>query len=102
MDKIPSLGDLLPDFLAKTGIHRARRTDDLAEKWAAVAGEFRRHTVLGGVRRGVLEIIVSDTIYVQEMTFRKAEFLEKMREAYPAAKFKDIRFRVGEVEKIDN
>ena len=98
MDKIPSLGDLLPDFLAKAGIHRVRETDDLAEKWASVAGDFSPHAILGGLRRGVLEIIVSDTIYVQEMTFRKTEFLEKMREAYPAAKFKDIRFRVGDVK----
>ena len=98
MQKIPSLADLLPDFIARTGIHRTRTTDDLAETWKDVAGEFAGHTRYDVLRRGVLEIIVSDTIYIQELTFRKRELLEKMREAYPAAKFKEIRFRVGEVE----
>ena len=98
MNKISSLRDLIPDFMAKTGLNRMRKTDDLAEKWAEVADIFRPHAVFDALRRGVLEIIVSDTIIIQELTFRKAELLRKMREAYPDAKFKDIRFRVGTLE----
>lgn len=95
--KIPSIADLLPDFIAKTGINRTRTTDDLAEKWTAVAGRFASVTAYSALRRGVLEITVSDTIYIQELMFVKADLLAKIREAYPAAKFKDLRFRVGSV-----
>ncbi len=97
MKKIPSLGDLLPDFIAKTGINRTRKTDDLAEKWRAVAGRFAEVTAYSALRRGVLEITVTDTIYIQELMFEKADLLAKLRAAYPDAKFKDVRFRVGEV-----
>lgn len=97
MSKIQSFGDLLPDFIARTGINRTRKTDDLADKWTAIAGRFADVTAYSALRRGILEITVSDTIYIQELMFIKADLLSKIREAYPTAKFKDIRFRVGSV-----
>ncbi|MDO4551381.1 MAG: DUF721 domain-containing protein [Planctomycetia bacterium] len=96
---ISSLGDLIPDFMAKTGINRTRRQDDVAEKWLEIAADFRENTAYDGLRRGVLEILVSDALVIQELMFRKKEFLEKMREAYPKAKFQDIRFRVGRLRE---
>ena len=52
---------------------------------------------LGNIRRGVVEVTVSNSTVLQELTFQKTELLKKITTALPDQKIRDLRFRVGSV-----
>ena len=52
----------------------------------------------GEVRRGVLEVVVSNSTVLQELSFRKQELVERLAQLAPAHQIGNLRFRVGEVE----
>lgn len=88
------MGDILPGILSRYGIGRSRPEDDLAEHWETLAGNLASQTFVIGLRRGVLEIGVTNALFIQEITFRKQEILKKLRKIYPDGNILDIRFRV--------
>ncbi|MDO4558865.1 MAG: DUF721 domain-containing protein [Planctomycetia bacterium] len=83
-------------FLARTGVGRVRTSEQIRSAWNTAVGEmFAAQSVPGVIRRGVLEVRVSAPIFSQELTFRKAEILGKLRELLPAAGIRDLRFRTS-------
>jgi Zn-ribbon-containing, possibly RNA-binding protein and truncated derivatives len=90
------IGKLLNQFLARTGVGRARTAELLVAAWNEAVGElFAKQSTPVTIRRGVLEVRVTAAVFAQELVFRKAEILEKLRELLPAAKVRDIRFKTG-------
>jgi predicted nucleic acid-binding Zn ribbon protein len=57
-----------------------------------------RFTRPGQVRRGVLEVTVSNSTIVQELTFQKERILAVLRAKRPDARIRDLRFRIGSVK----
>ena len=54
---------------------------DLAEAWQQAAGElFAQHSRVGLVRQGRLEVTVTHSALVQELTFQKAAILAQLRQ----------------------
>jgi len=88
-----SLTDVLGGLVSQFGIGRKREEDELADVWREVAGDLAEYTSVGGIRRGVLEIRVTDAIFAQELLFRKEELLRTFQERFPDAELKDLRFR---------
>ncbi|MDO4584603.1 MAG: DUF721 domain-containing protein [Planctomycetia bacterium] len=101
-DKKPTyaVGDILPAILAQYGIGRTRPEDDLAEHWEMLAGKLATQTCVLGLRRGILEIGVTNAIFIQELTFQKQEILKKLQKIYTDGNIRDIRFRV-EKKRLD-
>ncbi|MDO4575574.1 MAG: DUF721 domain-containing protein [Planctomycetia bacterium] len=89
-----AIQDVLSGILTRYGVGRNRSEDDLAEFWQSLAGELAPYTRIGALKRGVLEILVTDSLFVQELTFRKQELLRKFQEAYPDNNIRDLRFKV--------
>ncbi len=97
-EPMTAFGDILSGLVSQFGIGRKRSEDDLSDVWKELLGEeLAPYSCVGGVRRGVLEIVVSDAILIQELLFQKEILLEKMKERFPDANFTDLRFRVGTV-----
>jgi len=48
----------------------------------------------GKVRAGVLQVFATDSVALQELTFRKRAILTRLQTDMPASKITDIRFRV--------
>lgn len=98
-ETLMSFGDILSGLVSRHGIGRKREEDDLTDVWKELLGkELAPYSCVGSVRRGTLEILVSDAILIQELLFQKEELLRKMKERFPEANFLDIRFRVGNVK----
>lgn len=94
-----SLSDILSGLVSQFGIGRKREEDELETFWCEIAGELAEYSSVNTVRRGRLEVTVSDAIFVQELMFRKAELLQKLNEHFPDQNFEDIRFRVGNIRE---
>ena len=95
--KLPqSIGYVLGELIARTGYARVQGSQALESAWQRIAGELAaRLTRVTTIRGGKLEIIVANSVLVQELTFRKAELLKQLAGEMPEAKIRDLRFRVG-------
>src|SRR5262249_15778195 len=67
----------------------------LEAAWRRAAGDavFER-TKLGAIRRGVLEVLVADTVLHQELAFAKRRLLDGLAQDL-GSQVKELRFRIG-------
>jgi len=92
------IADILSELFAKRGYARVRSGAALEEAWRQSAGEaFAEETRVGGLRRGVLEVVVANSTLLQELQFAKQFLLEGLKSRLPDEPVKDLRFRVGSV-----
>jgi len=88
--------DVLAELMARRGYSRERSRNDLADAWRTAAGDLiADHSRPGLVRRGTLEVIVTHSALLQELSFQKGQILAKLGELAPQEKIADLRFRVG-------
>jgi predicted nucleic acid-binding Zn ribbon protein len=92
------IADVLAQLITARGYGRIQADADFSAAWQAAAGEaLAPYTCPGRLRRGVLEITVSNSTIIQELTFRKQHILAELREQIPDARIRDLRFRIGAI-----
>ncbi|TWT89084.1 hypothetical protein Mal64_25760 [Pseudobythopirellula maris] len=91
--------DVIAQVIAKRG-YAARQGDErLREAWAEAAGEaLARFSSPKGLRRGVLEVIVTSSVMRQELEFQKTTLMTRLTELLPDARIESLRFKVGRLE----
>jgi len=89
------LGDLLPGVLTDYGLPSVTAREELELAWTAAAGDLvAARSKVGSLRRGVLEIFVSDPILLQELEgFEKARLLADLKERVYHNRVDGLRFR---------
>lgn len=93
------ISEVLSELMARRGYARVNSTTAWRDAWLAAAGEaLGQQSRIGGFRRGVLEVIVANSLLVQELSFRKSNLLKSLRQALPDETVRDMRFRVGPLE----
>lgn len=98
-----ALGDVLGALFATKGLARLRAVGELEAAWASAVGEADApRTKVGGMRHGVLTILVGHPTLLDELSaFRKPALLAALREKAPGVAIHDLRFRIGSVEPED-
>jgi len=92
------IGNVLAQVMQRRGYAQVRTMGERDEAWqAAIGKDLAAMTQIGGIRRGVMEVIVANSLLMQELTFRKEELLAKLQQALPEAGIKQLRFRVGQI-----
>jgi predicted nucleic acid-binding Zn ribbon protein len=92
------MGAILSELMARRGFARVQSAMALEAAWEEAAGElFGRHSRVGAIRRGKLEITVASSTLAQELTFRKPMLLDALRTSLPDETIRDLRFRVGAI-----
>ena len=91
------IDNVLAQVVQRRGYAQVRATGERDEAWQNAVGELASTTRVGALRRGTLEILVGNSLMMQELTFRKEELLKKLQTALPDAGIKQLRFRVGQV-----
>jgi len=87
-------------ILARKGLGRHEATIELDKVWANIIEKpLAEITRCGRIRRQQLEVVVENSTAMQELTFRKQELIELLNREIPQQKLKDIRFRVGTIQK---
>lgn len=96
--KPKAIADVLAQLITARGYGRIQATEDFTTAWQKAAGEtIAKFTRPGRVRRGNLEVTVSNSAIVQELTFQKQQILTQLQTDLPDAKIRDIRFRIGSI-----
>jgi predicted nucleic acid-binding Zn ribbon protein len=95
------LGEVLSRLFAARGWGRRQDRLRLEQAWEKAAGpDTLRHTRIGGLRRGVLEVLVDSAVLLQELAhYHKRRLLEQFRQHLPGLTVTDLRFRAGTWEK---
>jgi predicted nucleic acid-binding Zn ribbon protein len=92
------IADVLAQLITARGYGRIQAEADFTAAWQAAAGEaLARHTRPGRLRRGLLEITVTNSTVVQELTFQKQRILAELQAQVPDARIRDLRFRLGTI-----
>jgi predicted nucleic acid-binding Zn ribbon protein len=92
------IADVIARLIHQRGYGRIQANEDLADIWAAAAGEpLATYSRAGKIRRSTLEVIVTNSTIMQEFTFQKQRILVELGRQLPDAKIRDLRFRVGTI-----
>ncbi len=92
------IADVLAQLITARGYGRIQAAADFSAAWqAAVGDELARYTRPGRPRRGHLEITVTNSTVVQELTFQKQRILADLQAQLPDARIRDLRFRIGAI-----
>ena len=91
------IDNVLAQVVQKRGYAQVRAAGERDQAWEQAVGELASATRVGALRRGTLEIQVTNSLLMQELTFRKEELISKLQTALPDAGIKQLRFRVGQI-----
>lgn len=91
--------DVLSQLLAKKGYAQVQTAAGCTAAWREAVGEkLAIDTCPGNVRRGVLEVLVRNSVAVQELGFLKAKIVKTLTKLVPEQQIRDLRFRVGAID----
>ena len=92
------IGDILAELMSRKGFARVLGEEAYQAAWEESVGESAaQYTRTGKLRRGLLEIIVANSMLIQELTFQKAALLKSLQQKLPDEKIRGLRFKVGVV-----
>ncbi len=90
------LKSIIPELLARRGYTASLATEDREQAWRDIVDpRFAARSIPGNLQRGVLEIVVGDSVTLQELTFMKEELRQALQARLPQQQIREIRFRVG-------
>lgn len=99
MSKPKPIANVLSELLARRGYARVQAASEFGDAWRQAAGEaLAACTRPGAVRRGVLEVVCSNSLMMQEMTFQKPALIKRLAELMPSHEIRDLKVRVGQVQ----
>ena len=94
------IGSVLAQLVSRRGYAQIKAAGERDEAWQKVVGDqFARMTQVGALRCGVLEVLVANSLVMQELTFRKEELLADLQQALPQDGVKQLKFKVGRIEQ---
>lgn len=99
MGKMPDpqpLSRALSELISLKGFARVRGENQLAAVWSEVAGpKIARQTRVLGIRRGVLQVAVTNAPLLSELaSFHKPSLLRTLRKDHADLNIRDLKFRL--------
>lgn len=89
------MGSIVNQLMIRRGYGQVLANEQLQQLVDSVIGEALQGTTrVGQVRRGKLELFVSDSVSMQELTFQKKKIIRAIQTALPNLGLKDIRLRI--------
>ena len=96
------IGNVIAQVFQRRGYAQVRSAGQRDQAWQQAVTEhggqaWHASTRVGSFRRGTLEVLVANSLLMQELTFCKEQLLATLQEALPDEGVKQIKFRVGDV-----
>ena len=90
---------VIAELIARRGYAQEQTSDARGDAWNAIIGkDMAASTRAGNVRRGVFEVVVTNSIVMQELSFRKQELVGLLAKELPNENILDLRFRIGTID----
>jgi predicted nucleic acid-binding Zn ribbon protein len=96
------IANVVAQLVQRKGYAQIRAAGEREEAWReALQQQGGEHwtaaTRVAGVRRGVFEVQVANSLLMQELTFQKEPLLKRLQDALPEDGIKQIKFSVGQI-----
>ena len=93
--RVRRIGSLVDQLFARRGYAQVAAAEQLHQVVSTAVGrELASSFCVGNLRRGVLQIHVSDSVALQELNFQKRTILRQVQDALPDGQITDLRFRI--------
>jgi hypothetical protein len=93
------IADILTQLMSRRGFARVRGAEAYQSAWNEASGSLgAQYSRVGQLKRGTLEIVVSNSTLIQEFTFQKSSFLATLNRLLPDHNIKNLRFRLGAIQ----
>ena len=90
------VANIVADLLSRNGLGQPQAVGEIEKIWREVVGdELASMTRCGKIQYKKITVIVTNSMVMQELTFRKQEILEAFNRKMKNDLIQDIRFRVG-------
>ena len=88
--------DLIGQVMVRKGYGKFESSQSLQESWKTAVGPVLAPlTRVGKVKRGVLEVIVANSVLMQELKFMQQQIIKRLAELEPEQKIRSLRFSAG-------
>jgi len=92
--------NVIAQLVQRRGYAQVRVAGERDEAWKNTVGEqLAAETQVSSVRRGAFEVLVANSLLMQELTFRKEAILIQLQEALPEAGIKQVKFRLAQLKR---
>ncbi len=90
---------LLSDVLARHGYAQMRGADRIRNLFKqAVGPQLARACRVGRITKGVLQIVVRDSVVLQELSLQRDKILRTIGQEAPEVNIAGLRFRIGAID----
>lgn len=90
------IGAIVSQLMARRGYAQVQTMGEMQRIIESVIGsELAKNCSPGNVNRGTLQITVTDSVVVQELSFKRRPIVKALQKEFPQSGIKDIRFRIG-------
>ena len=94
------IGNALQNATKRIGILKKMRQYEIWNQWDKIAGKtLTTHAKPARWQGNTLVVIVEHATWMQELSYLKAELLDKIRTSIPNIPIADIRFEIGRIPK---
>lgn len=93
------IGNILAELMARRGWARLQSCAALEAAWREAAGELAaRYSRPRSIRRNTLDVVVTNSTLLQDLSFQKASILSRLHSLLPDQPIRDLRFRLGSID----
>ncbi len=91
-----TISDVVAQLFAKRGYAARKSNEQLGDLWRQIAGEpLAKYSQAVAIRRGQLEVVVANSLMLQEIDFEKTRIVAALSEALPETNITGLKLRVG-------
>lgn len=95
-----SIGDVLKDLAPRLGLETRLLELHLTQTWERIVGtQIATHARPGRIRFKKLSVLVSSSVWVQQLTFLKPTLVQRLNEAAGGQVIMDLVIRVGDLSE---
>lgn len=96
-----SIGDIIPKVIKKMGLTQRLKEAEVLRDWGVIVGDLiARHCLPVKLEKACLTVNVDSSPWLNELQkFSKPVILQKLQARLGQKAVKDIRFRIGEINK---
>jgi len=92
------LGEILEKYFSRCGLKRRLAEQRILDSWKKIVGRgIAEQTQPLRIQNGVLQVRVSNSVWMQQLQFMKGMILKKVREETGAEDIEELRLFLGEL-----
>ncbi|MEM9364756.1 MAG: DUF721 domain-containing protein [Planctomycetota bacterium] len=98
MSRVQRISTVLSQLMSRRGYASVVAAEQQMDAIRNVVGESLASQIrIGRLRSGSLEIIVADSVTMQELTFQERQIVRRLADMTPEITIKRLRMKVGQV-----